>query len=91
MCHIIRGYTITQWTIIHHVTKCRTSSEDVHHLTGCTTCHKMQKYHMSTPGLDFIESSWLCGNTLASDANGPGYTPGGTLELDPGYHIFVGR
>jgi len=24
----------------------------------------------------------MCGNTLAYDANGPGSTPGGTLELD---------
>jgi len=46
-------------------------------------------------GVSFIvldqESRWLCGNTLASDANGPGSTPGGTLELDTGYHPFVGR
>jgi len=28
--------------------------------------------------------------TLASDAIGPGSTPGGTLELDTGYHPFVG-
>jgi len=34
---------------------------------------------------------WLCGNTLASDANGPDSTPGGALELDTGYHSFVGR
>jgi len=27
------------------------------------------------------ESRWLYGNTLASDANDPGSTPGGTLEL----------
>jgi len=27
-----------------------------------------------------------CGNTLASDSNGPGSTPGGTLVLDTGYH-----
>jgi len=32
-----------------------------------------------------------CGNTLASDTNGPGSTPGGSLELDAGYHPFVGR
>jgi len=37
------------------------------------------------------ESRWLCGNTLATDANGPGSTPGGTLELDTGNHPFVGR
>jgi len=24
------------------------------------------------------------------DANGPGSTPGGTLELDTGYHPFMG-
>jgi len=29
-----------------------------------------------------VGNRWLCGNTLASDANGPGSTPGGTLELD---------
>jgi len=34
---------------------------------------------------------WLFGNTLASDANGPCSTPGGTLELDTGYHPFVDR
>jgi len=34
-------------------------------------------------------SPWPSGNTLASDANGPGSTPGGTLELDTGYHPFV--
>jgi len=38
-----------------------------------------------------LESRWLCGNTLASDANAPSSTPGGTLELDTGYHPFVGR
>jgi len=37
------------------------------------------------------ESRWLCGNTLASDANGPISTPGGTLELDTDDHPFVGR
>jgi len=31
-------------------------------------------------------SRWLCDNTLASDANGPGSTPGGTLELDTDDH-----
>jgi len=48
--------------------------------------------------IDFIglhailyESRWLCGNTLASDANGPGSTPGGTLELDTGHHPVVDR
>jgi len=35
-----------------------------------------------------IESRWLCGNTLASDVNGTGSTPGGTLELDTGFHSF---
>jgi len=29
-----------------------------------------------------------CVVTLASDANGPGSTPGGTLELDTGYHLL---
>jgi len=38
-----------------------------------------------------LGSRWLCGNALASDANGPGSTPGGTLKLDTGYHPFVGR
>jgi len=37
------------------------------------------------------ESRWLCGNTLASDANGPGSTPGATLELDTDYHPFMDR
>jgi len=36
-------------------------------------------------------SRWLCGNTLASDANGLGSTPVGTLKLDTGYYPFVGR
>jgi len=30
-------------------------------------------------------------DSLASDANDPGSTPGGTIELDTGYHPFVGR
>jgi len=30
-------------------------------------------------------------NTLASDANDLGPTPGGTLKLDTGYHPFVSR
>jgi len=38
-----------------------------------------------------LGSRWLCGNTLASDASGSGSTPGGSLELDTGYHPFVGR
>jgi len=38
---------------------------------------------MSQDGrVDTQGSKWLCGNTLASDANGPGSTLGGTLELD---------
>jgi len=36
-----------------------------------------------------MESRWLCGNTLASDANGPGSTPGGTLELDTGVSLSL--
>jgi len=37
-----------------------------------------------------MESRWLYGNALASDTNGPGSIPGSTLELDTGYHRFVG-
>jgi len=38
----------------------------------------------------YVESRWLYDNTLATYANGPGSTPGGILELDTGYHPFVG-
>jgi len=35
------------------------------------------------------QSRWLSGNTFASDANGPGSTPGrGTLEDDSSFHPF---
>jgi len=39
------------------------------------------------------ESRWSSGNTLATDANGPGSTPGrGTLEDDASFHTFgVGK
>jgi len=38
-------------------------------------------------GFTIIESRWPSGNTLASDASGPGSTPGnGILKIDTGYH-----
>jgi len=43
--------------------------------------------------LELAESRWSCGNTLASDANGPDSIPGrGTLEDDSSFHPFgVGK
>jgi len=45
---------------------------------------------IASSDMNITESRWLCGNTIASDTHGPGSTPGGTVELDPGYHPFVG-
>jgi len=62
----------------------------VHHMS--TVSHKIRpRIETLVAHCDQQESSWLCGNALASDANGPGSTPGGAHELDTGYHPFVGR
>jgi len=48
-------------------------------------------YEISTVIIFWNKSSAKCVNKLASDLNGPGSTPGGTLKLDTGYHPFMGR